>query len=84
VSFSIGDLRRAHRVGDRLTFWGVPALLMTWSGAFGLCSLALALWTHEYFMLRLRGARADLFDRLLHALGSRLYEAGVTASSSCF
>jgi len=34
VSFSIGDLRRAHRAGNRLVFWGVPAMLMTWSSAF--------------------------------------------------
>jgi hypothetical protein len=51
LSVSIGDLRRAHRSGDRLMFWGMPAMLMGWSAAFGLGSFALALWMGEWMPL---------------------------------
>jgi hypothetical protein len=51
VTFTIGDLRRAHRQGDRLMFWGGPAMLMSWSTAFGLSSFAGAVAMREYGFL---------------------------------
>ncbi len=38
MTFTIGDLRRAHQSGDRLVFWGVPATMTTLP--FGLCLLS--------------------------------------------
>lgn len=35
MSFTIGDLRRARQAGDKLVFWGVPALMTTLSAGFG-------------------------------------------------
>jgi hypothetical protein len=46
--FSIGDLRRARRAGDRLVFWGVPLTLMGWTSSFGLAIFACMLWTRDY------------------------------------
>lgn len=51
VSFSIGDLRRAREAGNRFVFWGVPGLLVAWSGGFGLLVSAAALWTGEGVLL---------------------------------
>jgi len=51
VRFTIGDLRRAHQTGDRLLFWGGPAMMTTWSGGFGLLSLWGALVTGETMIL---------------------------------
>jgi hypothetical protein len=51
VSFTIGDLRRARQAGDRLVFYGAPAMLMTGSAAFALLLLAFALAISDYVML---------------------------------
>jgi len=47
VSFTIGDLRRAHQTGDSLLFWGGPLLMMIWSAAFGLFCIGGAAWSRD-------------------------------------
>jgi len=47
LTVTIGDLRRAHRAGNRLMFWGMPLVLMTWSSGFALVVAAIAFWTGE-------------------------------------
>jgi hypothetical protein len=51
VNFTIGDLRRARQTGDYVMFWGVPALMMTWSGGFGFLCLAGAVWARAPVLL---------------------------------
>jgi len=51
VSFTIGDLRRAHQAGDNLVFWGVPAFMTTLSTAFAFLCVGGALLTNTPVML---------------------------------
>jgi len=51
VSFTIGDLRRAHQTGDSLLFWGGPLLMMLWSAAFSLFCIGPAVWLREAMWL---------------------------------
>lgn len=46
VSFTISDLRRARQAGNDLVFWGVPAVMTTWSAGFGFLCLGGAVLTN--------------------------------------
>jgi hypothetical protein len=47
MSLTIGDLRRAHQEGDRLLFWGAPAMMLGLSSGLGLAIVALWLATGD-------------------------------------
>lgn len=51
LKFTIGDLRRAHQAGDRLFFWGAPAMFMAWVLGFGALLLALVVRLQDFVFL---------------------------------
>jgi hypothetical protein len=51
LTFTIGDLRRAHRAGDDLMFWGAPAMMLAWIAGFGLSLFAAVVWLSESILL---------------------------------